>query len=42
MKLYRIQRQWWVDASVSKRMGNLRATLSARTPSIRIPPLHSI
>ena len=32
MKLYRIQRQWWVDASVSKRMGNLRATLSARDP----------
>ena len=32
MKLYRIQRQWWIDASVSKRMGNLRATLSARDP----------
>ena len=31
-ELYRIQRQWWVDASVSKRMGNLRATLSARDP----------
>ena len=29
-ELYRIQRQWWIDASVSKRMGNLRATLSAR------------
>ena len=29
---YRIQRQWWIDASVSKRMGNLRATLSARDP----------
>lgn len=28
-ELYRIQRQWWVDASLSKRMGNLRATLSA-------------
>ena len=32
MKLYRIKRQWWIDASVSKRMGNLRATLSARDP----------
>ena len=31
-ELYRIQRQWWIDASVSKRMGNLRATLSARDP----------
>ena len=31
-ELDRIQRQWWVDASVSKRMGNLRATLSARDP----------
>ena len=31
-ELYRIQRQWGVDASVSKRMGNLRATLSARDP----------
>ena len=31
-ELYRIQRQWWVDASVSKRMGNLRATLSTRDP----------
>ena len=31
-ELYRIQRQWRVDASVSKRMGNLRATLSARDP----------
>ena len=31
-ELYRIQRQWWVGASVSKRMGNLRATLSARDP----------
>ena len=28
-ELYRIQRQWWVDALLSKRMGNLRATLSA-------------
>ena len=31
-ELYRIQHQWWIDASVSKRMGNLRATLSARDP----------
>ena len=31
-ELYRIQRQWWIDASVSKRMGNLRAALSARDP----------
>ena len=31
-ELYRIQRQWWVDALLSKRMGNLRATLSARDP----------
>ena len=31
-ELYRIQRQWWVDVSVSKRLGNLRATLSARDP----------
>lgn len=23
MKLYRIQRQWWVDALLSKRMGEL-------------------
>ena len=23
MKLYHIQRQWWVDASLSKRMGEL-------------------
>ena len=29
MKLYRIQQQWWVDALLSKRMGNLRTTLSA-------------
>ena len=31
-ELYRIQHQWWIDASVSKRMGNLRSTLSARDP----------
>ena len=31
-ELDRIQRQWWIDASVSKRMGNLRATLSTRDP----------
>ena len=31
-ELYRIQRQWWINASVSKRMGNLRATLSTRDP----------
>ena len=29
-ELYRIQQQWWVDASLSKRMGNLRAPLSTR------------
>ena len=28
-ELYRIQRQWWVDALLSKRMYNLHATLSA-------------
>ena len=38
-ELYRIQRQWWIDASVSKRMGNLRATLSARDPFNTNTPL---
>ncbi len=48
-ELYRIQHQWWIDASVSKRMGNLRATLSARDPfntniarggyNLDVPPL---
>ena len=31
-EFYRIQRQWWIDASVSKRMGNLRTMISARDP----------
>ena len=41
-ELYRIQRQWWIDASVSKAYGQPTATLSAHASSIRIPPLHSI